>query len=84
MTFFQSEEHLKKWSGFVAGTEEGMIPLHDLMKLFSGKLFRRRLDKGYLSKMRSYMLEFGQALYEIGKTGEFWQIKRPDKAAKEN
>jgi hypothetical protein len=84
MTFFRSEEHLKNWSGFVAGSEEGIIPLNDLMKLFSVSMFRKRLDKNYVSKMRSYMLEFGQALYEIGKTGEFWQIKRPDKAAKEN
>jgi len=39
MNLFRSEEHVRNWFGFEAGTEEGMIPLNDLVKLFSGNSF---------------------------------------------
>ena len=51
MTFFRSEEHLRNWAQFDPATEEGIIPLNDLIKLFSGRTFRRRLDPDYFSHM---------------------------------
>jgi hypothetical protein len=75
MNLFRSEEHVRNWSGFVAGTEEGMIPLNDLVKLFSGNYFRRRLDGDWVSNSPQYAMEMVASFKEIGKTGPFWQLK---------
>jgi hypothetical protein len=77
MTFFRSEEHLRRWAQFNRDTEEGIIPLTDLLKLFSGKMFRRRLDSDYLSHMMEYGIDFLNTLQEIGKVGPFWSLKKP-------
>jgi hypothetical protein len=76
MTFFRSEEHLRNWAQFKEGTQEGIFALPDLMKLFSGQMFRRRLDPDYFSHMREYAVEWITALQEIGKTGPFWSLKK--------
>ena len=76
MTFFRSEEHLRNWAQFDPATEEGIIPLDDLIKLFSGRMFRRRLDADYFSRMHEYGADFRATLKDIGKTGPFWSIER--------
>jgi hypothetical protein len=76
MTFFRSEEHLRSWVQFDPSTADGMIPLHDLMELFSGQMFRKRLDPDYFSHMREYAGEFMSTLQKIGKTSAFWTVTR--------
>ncbi len=75
MNFFRSEEHVRNWARFDPATEDGVVPLKDLVKLFSGRYFRRRLDPDYVSHSREYAREMVKTLDEIGKTGPFW--KRP-------
>lgn len=58
------------------GTEDGVVPLDDSLKLFSGSYFRRRLDPDWVSRSREYSKEWVATLIEIGKTGRFW---RPQK-----
>jgi hypothetical protein len=77
MTFFRSEEHLRNWAQFQPGTEEGIFQLPDLFRLFSGSMFRRRLDTDYFSCMRNYGMEWITTLQEIGKAGPFWSLKKP-------
>ena len=72
MNLFRSEEHVLNWSGFKPNTEEGIIPLPDMVRLFSGNLFTRRLDPDYVSHIREYLRELIAALGEIGKTRPFW------------
>jgi hypothetical protein len=72
MNFFRSEEHLRNWVGYDPATKEGIFPLADLVKLFSGNYFRRRLDKDWLSRSREYAREMAGTLRDIGKTGPFW------------
>jgi hypothetical protein len=76
MNLFRSEEHISNWSGFVRGTEEGILPLNDLVKLFSGNYFRRRLDPDWVSHSREYGREMVATLADIGKTGPFWQLPK--------
>ncbi|RLB40451.1 MAG: hypothetical protein DRH20_01345 [Deltaproteobacteria bacterium] len=76
MTFFRSEEHLRKWAQFDPATEEAILTLDDLIKLFSGRMFRHRMDTDYFSHMREYGRDFMAVLEEIGKTGPFWTVKR--------
>ena len=75
MNLFRSEEHIRNCSCFVEGTEEGITPLPDMVKLFSGPYFSRRLDPDYVSHMHGYAREMIQVMKEIGNTGPFW--KRP-------
>ena len=72
MNLFQSEEHVRNWSGFKKGTEEGMIQLLDMVGLFSVNLFRRRMEPDYISNFKGYLEEFLSVLGEVGKTRPFW------------
>ena len=73
MNFFRSEEHIRNWVRFDPATAEGIIPLPDVVKLFSCEYFRRRLDPDYFSKRLNYRAELLKTLKEINKTGPFWQ-----------
>jgi hypothetical protein len=75
MNLFRSEEHIRNWTRFDPATTEGIIPFLDLVKLFSGPYFRRRMDLNWVSKSREYAREMVATMAEIGKTGPFW--KRP-------
>ncbi|MGD8523681.1 MAG: hypothetical protein PVF56_21210 [Desulfobacterales bacterium] len=75
MNLFRSEEHIRNWARFDPETEEGIIPLNDLIKLFSGNYFRRRLDSDWVSRSREYALEMVATFKQIGKTGPFWRTK---------
>ena len=71
MNLFRSEEHVRNWSGFKAGSEEGMNKVSEVAGLFSGNFFAKRLDSDYVSKMRNYMMELIGGMKEMG---SFWQI----------
>jgi hypothetical protein len=75
MNLFRSEEHLRNWARFDPATEEGILSLPSLVKLFSVRYFRKRLEPGWVSRSREYGLEMVQMLKEMGRTGPFW--KRP-------
>jgi len=73
MNLFRSEEHIRSWARFDPVTEEGILSLAKLAELFSGNLFRRRLDPDYVSQNKQYLQEFLAELAELGKTRPFWQ-----------
>ena len=75
MNLFRSEEHIRNSAFFVQGTDEGITSLPDMVRLFSGPYFRRRLDPDYMSHMPEYARDMIGTMIEIGKTGPFW--KRP-------
>ncbi len=77
MNLFRSEEHIRKWNGFKPGTEEGIVELPALVKVFSGSLFTRRLDPDYVSNLQKYIGEFLAAVGEIGKVRRFWSLQAP-------
>ena len=75
MNLFRSEEHVRNWASFAPDTDEGITPLPDMVKLFSGPYFRRRMDKDYVTHMVTYAREMIGTMIEIGKTGPFWRSK---------
>jgi hypothetical protein len=77
MNLFRSEEHVRNWSGFKPGTEEGILEMSALLKVFSGNFFTRRLDPNYVSHVMEYRAEIVAALVKIGKTGPFWSPQAP-------
>ena len=76
MNLFRSEEHVRNWSGFKADTQEGIITLSDLLRLFSADLFTRRLDPDYISKRR-YVGQFLRDLAVFGESHPFWSPPTP-------
>jgi hypothetical protein len=74
MNLFRSEEHVRNWLSYVPGTEDGILPLEDIALLFSGDLFRKRLDPDYVSCSQDYLGIWLSALSEIAKKRPFWKI----------
>ena len=74
MNLFRSEEHIRNWEGFAPDSDDGIIDLPSLVKLFSGNYFTRRLDPDWVSKSRQYAMEMVMSMKEIGKTGPFWSL----------
>lgn len=77
MHLFRSEEHIRNWKSFEKGTDEGILTIQDLVKLFSGPFFRHRMDEDYFSRMHEYLRGMLQTMKELGKTGPLW--KKPKK-----
>ncbi len=77
MNLFRPEEHVRNWDRFAPDTEDGIVPLADLVTLFSGNYFRRRLDPDWVSRSREYAFEMVATVQQIGKTGSFWQPVKP-------
>ena len=71
MNLFRSEEHVRNWIGFKAGTEEGMNKVSDIAELFSGNFFTKRLDSDYASHMQNYLMELIGTMNDMG---SFWQM----------
>jgi hypothetical protein len=72
MNLFRSEEHIRNWARFDPAAAEGIIRLPDLVKLFSGDFFQKRLSMEYVSRNGDYLSDFVAALIEIAKTRPFW------------
>ncbi|KPK22530.1 MAG: hypothetical protein AMK69_19670 [Nitrospira bacterium SG8_3] len=77
MNLFRSEEHIRNWAQFDPATEEGIVPLEDLIKLFSGPYFSRRMDGDWVSRSREYAGEMVSTLKSLGMTGSFWRTRPP-------
>jgi hypothetical protein len=73
MLFFRSEEHLKNWAQYKPGTEAGISQLDGLLTLFSSDLFKRRMEKDYLSNMKKYTNEFINKLGSTVKIGDYFK-----------
>ncbi len=74
MTFFRSEEHLRNWARFDAEKAGGIISLPDLVKLFSGNMFRKRMESDYFSRRQEYIGELMADLPKLDNAGSFWQL----------
>jgi hypothetical protein len=72
MNLFRSEEHIRNWARFDPATEEGIIQLPDLVKLFSGDFFQKRFSLDYVSRHGDYLGSFVAAIMEIAQTRPFW------------
>ena len=74
MVFFRSEEHLRNWAQFEPSKIDGIIQLPDLVRLFSGNNFRRRMDTDYVSHMLEYQGEMVLQLQNLENAGSFWKV----------
>jgi hypothetical protein len=72
MNLFRSEEHVKSWSLYDEASAESIMPLANWATVFSGPLFRKRLESDYLSRVGEYAAEIFSSLKGMGKEGPFW------------
>lgn len=73
MNIFRSEEHVKQWPLYYRMAEDYIMPVSDWAEVFSGPLFKRRLDPDYLENADEYFRVFRETLREFGKQSPFWQ-----------
>ncbi len=72
MNLFRSEDHARNWSRFSLDTEQGIVPLANIVALFSGDCFRRRLEPDYVSHVPEYWGKVLEILREMAKERPFW------------
>ncbi len=72
MNLFRSEEHVKNWSYYDPASDESIMPLADWAQVFSGPLFRNRLEADSLARNEQNVPALFGVLAELGKTGPFW------------
>jgi hypothetical protein len=77
MNLFRSEEHIRNWMRYDPAAEQGILPLENIVKVFSEKMFQKRLDSNYVSHIQEYFREVFSALSEIAKTRPFWTPPGP-------
>ena len=65
MNLFRSEEHIRNWARYDPAAEQGILPLENIVKVFSGKFFQKRLDSNYASHANEYFGEVVPILSEI-------------------
>jgi len=72
VNIFRSEEHVKNWSLYDSVPAESIMPLSNWAPVFSGPLFRNRLEPDYLSLVTEYASVMFLSLRSLGKAGPFW------------
>jgi hypothetical protein len=77
MNLFRSEEHIRNWARYDPAAEQGILPLESIVKMFSGKIFQKRMDSNYVSHLQEYFGETLPAILEIAKMRPFWTPPGP-------
>lgn len=76
MNLFRSEEHIRGWFRFDPAAEQGIVPLANILQLFSLNMFKKRLDSDYVARVGEYAGEFFAAVSELAKTRPFWRMEK--------
>jgi hypothetical protein len=76
MNLFRSEEHIRNWVRYDPAAEQGILPLENIVHVFSGKFFQRRLDMNYASHALEYFGEVFSVISEIAKVRSFWTLPK--------
>jgi hypothetical protein len=77
MNLFRSEEHIRNWARYDPAAEQGILPLENMVRVFSEKMFQKRLDPNYVSHVKEYFGEIFSVFSEIAKTRPFWTPPKP-------
>lgn len=63
---------MRNWVDFQPGTEEGILPLADVLAIMSTSRHREKLNGKYISSASGYGPAFLQRLKEVAGTSPFW------------
>jgi class 3 adenylate cyclase len=68
MNLFRSEEHLTRWLHYNHAVDDYVMSVAEWAEVFSGSIFRRRLEPDYLDHALEYREDYRRALRAMGKT----------------
>ena len=74
MNLFRSEEHIRRWSGFKNGTDEGILSLDSILEMFSTDFHVKKMSRNYVSCIKEYNLSFFEKVSEIKEKSFHWSI----------
>jgi hypothetical protein len=77
MNLFRSEEHIRNWARYDPAAEQGILPLQEVVTVFSGTFMQKRLDLDYASHALEYFGETLSVISEIAKVRSFWTPPKP-------
>ena len=63
---------MRNWSGFLAGTDEAILSLSDIMAIVSTPRHMARMNGNYVSAAADYGPLFFKRLKELTKNAAFW------------
>jgi hypothetical protein len=66
---------VKKWSHFLAGTEEAILPLSSVMAIVSTPRHTAKMSGHYVSSVPEYAASFFQRLKKVTGNADFWKPK---------
>jgi hypothetical protein len=72
MNLFRSEEHARRWSEFVPGSEAGIVTLEQAMAIMSTPRHRDRFTGHYVSSSPGYTAAFFARLREVTGGDPYW------------
>lgn len=72
MNLFRSKEDALKWSGFVAGTEAGVLSLAQAAAVMSTPRHSARLNGSYVSSSPDFTPRFVEKLMEVTGGSQYW------------
>ncbi len=77
MNLFRSGEHIRNWVRYDPAAEQGILPLQNIVDVFSGTFMKKRLDVDYASHALEYFGETISLISEIAKVRPFWMPPQP-------
>ena len=74
MNLFRSEEHVRNWSDFKEGTDEGILSLEDIVAIFSTPRHTKKMSRHYVSSMQEYKAAFIERIMQVKTDSKFWTL----------
>ena len=74
MNLFRSEEHARHWRGFTPAAEGGLLPVRQMLAIFSAEMFRARGGADYLPRLPELRKGFLGQLRELTAGHPFWGV----------
>jgi hypothetical protein len=78
MNLFRSEEHVRRWADFDPGSTDGIKPVRELARAFSGPIFSERLNDDYVRRIEERLPGLIGDLDRLGGGSPFWKMPAPD------
>ena len=77
MNLFRSEEHAKNWSGWRPEAAGGLLPLNDILAIFSAPYFEQRLNGRYISAFPELRKTLLETIERVTDGHPFWSVSPP-------
>ncbi len=77
MNLFRSEEHAKNWSGWRPEAAGRLLPLNDILAIFSAPYHQQRLNGRYISAFPELRKTLVETIERVSGGHPFWSVSPP-------